>query len=121
MYSEFLDTEWYYDTVPVPRLKYKMLPTDLVMGLAQPSRVRTILTTDKLIFDDLRPSIAHYGIQTPLVLKVDGSGRITLFDGHHRIIVCSEQGIREVPVVFQICKSLSLESKPISEVLLQLL
>lgn len=117
MYSEFLDTEWYYDTVPVPRPTYKKLSTGLLRGLSQPSRIRRILTTDEDILHDLSLSVARHGILEPVILKLDRNGRITVFDGHHRVIVAERLGIQEMPVEIQVCKSLSLETTPISEVI----
>jgi hypothetical protein len=120
MYCEFLDTEWYFDAVPVSRPTYKRLPVWLIRSIAQPSRVRKILTTDEDILSDLSLSVARYGLLKPIILKLDKNGRITLFDGHHRMIVAERLGIQEMPFTIEVCKSLSLETTPISDIIHEL-
>ncbi len=119
VYAEFLDTEWFYDS---PKLEeqpsdFKLMSTSAIMDLAQPSRVREILLKDRQILNDLHSSVARSGILTPLIVKIDKRGQVTLFDGHHRIIVATERAIPAVPVVFEKCQSLSLECKHISDVI----
>lgn len=117
--QEFLDTEWYYECPEIVRETpaVKLLPTSVVMELAQPSRIREILLKDKLILDALRPDVARYGIKAPLIIKIDKRGMMTLFDGHHRVVIASEQSIKQVPVVFQSCPALSLEAKHITDMI----
>lgn len=119
LYAEFLDTEWFYDSPKVEQepSDVKMMPTSVVMDLAQPSRVRQILLKDRPILNDLHLSVARTGIQTPLVIKIDKRGMIALFDGHHRIVVATERALPVVPIVFEKCQSLSLECKHISDVI----
>lgn len=118
---EFLDTEWYEATFKqlqrLPARDFLYLDIRLVKWLAQDSRLRFILNNDKDILDGLRESVKKNGIQKPVVIKTDSYSHVSLYDGHHRLIVAEQLGLRKVPVLFETCELLRIESKPVSELI----
>lgn len=51
--------------------------------------------------DDLKSQIAANGIKTPIEATKLDNGHTLLTEGHHRVMVARELGLKNVPVVFK--------------------
>lgn len=121
---EFLDTEWQtvkpFTGQPVWKKKHPdafLMKTEMIERLAQKNRLREIILNDQEILETLNSDIEAKSIINPVILKLDAHSRITLYDGHHRLLVALERKIEAIPVRLEQCESLSLKTTPVLEVL----
>jgi len=57
------------------------------------------------------------GIKEPFVILIDGKSRMTLQDGHHRLLSADRVGLLKIPVRFEKCPALTIQSVHVSEVI----
>lgn len=102
VWGEYLDTEWYRDQVVVEvpedpwtadpwrgQTKFGpmfLVPRDLLHSIAQTERVSWCMDHDHDQLMLVQKDIAERGIEEPLELVIDASGRLILRDGHHRLM-----------------------------------
>lgn len=116
-----------YDLPPAPKEPWRngpyadqvvLLPTHIIKSLADPRELHKIGVCDEERMDRLRPLIKYDGVEQPFVIAFDALGRVTLADGHHRMLLCEELGEPEVPVRFEYADRIRKFSRPAGEVLL---
>ena len=98
-----------------------LLPTSVVLEWADPKELRNALRTEREYLDVLCKDVGENGITDPFVAVIDQLGRITLQDGHHRLLVVEELDEPLVPVRFIGSEQIRKYCRPLHDYLFLLL
>lgn len=73
------------------------MPVDVIASLASPDELGAA-AGDSARIERLTASLGAYGPHMPLLVNVDGTGRIVLADGHHRVHAARAAQLGTLPV-----------------------
>lgn len=90
---------------------------DLLAEIADPRRLQELAAIETQYLLDLEGDIKENGIKEPLLLIVDGLGRIAMKEGHHRTIVAGRIGMTGLPVRLRSSEGRVRYGRPLSETL----
>lgn len=130
MYAEFLDELLHIQPFkkPEPLEPWRSFPVDsfivpvvLVRHFASTEEIDYINQFEGDQVDFLRSSIRMLGLQRPLEMTVDTLGKLTLRDGHHRLLAFMSMGEEKVPVFFTKSTKIKKFCRPLHEELPNLL
>lgn len=94
---------------------------ELLAEIADPRRLQELGAIETEYLLDLEGDIKENGIKEPLLLIVDGLGRIAMKEGHHRTIVATRIGMTGLPVRLRSSEGRVRYGRPLSETLVRLL
>jgi hypothetical protein len=127
-------TDWwapvFLDPVPEPKEPWRDGPwgstaivvgVDLLVEIADPLRLQELAAIETEYLLELQADIKENGIKEPLLLIVDGLGRIAMKEGHHRTIVATRIGLTGLPVRLRSSEGRVRYGRPLSETLVTFL
>jgi hypothetical protein len=124
-------TDWWAPVFPdPPKEPWRHGPhgaTSIVVGvellaeIADPRRLQELAAVETQYLLDLEGDIKENGIQEPLLLIVDGLGRIAMKEGHHRTIVATRIGMTGLPVRLRTSEGRVRYGRPLSETMVEFL
>lgn len=77
-----------------------LVPRSKLVVLAKPMRLAEI-RHDRLRLAEIETSVQKRGILHPLIVVVDRNGKVSLLDGHHRLLVAERIHMDALPVVIR--------------------
>lgn len=124
MHPEFLD-ELSHIAPWVPKKKLEpwrdspmdvvLIPLEAVIHFTDPAKLAFIEQFEYDQVEALRLVICSEGLKSPLEMVIDIFGKLTLRNGHHRLLALRDLGENEIPVYFLKSNNVRTFCRPLHE------
>lgn len=124
MYAEFIEDldrvqpfrPW---VMPEPWRTFPMdaieLPVDVVVHFTDPAKIDHIYQFEMDQVEVLRTSLRSIGLCRPIEMVIGTDAKMTLRDGHHRLVTFQTMGLTKIPVYFIRANKVNTFCRPLHE------